>query len=204
MSGNDEIRNTGQSLVSEHRLTRRQLLAAAARMGLVSSALPGQVWRGLSAASSGCGRLQDIKNVVIFIQENRSFDHYFGSYRGVNGFKDNSPVFRQPDPANASDPPLGYLLPFHLNTQTTNAACTHDITHDWVPQHQSWDGGKMDGFVTSRLPIDSNDAALTMGYYTRSDLPFYFAVADAFTLCDSYFCSVLGPTDRPLHLDHYA
>lgn len=105
------------------------------------------------------------------------------------------PDFYQPDPQNTSDPPAGYLLPFHLNTTTTNAACTHDIDHGWVPQHQSWDGGTMDGFVTSRLPINGNDAVLTMGYYTRADLPFYYAVAGAFTICDEYFCSVIGPTD---------
>jgi phospholipase C len=133
--------------------------------------------------------------VVIFIQENRSFDHYFGSYRGVRGFSDKSGAFQQPDPANTTVAPMGYLLPFHLNTFTTNAACTHDITHDWVPQHQSWDNGAMDGFVTSRLPINANDAALSMGYYTREDLPYYYAVADAFTICDNYFCSVMGPTD---------
>ena len=53
----------------------------------------------------------------------------------------------------------------------------------------------MDGFVTSRLSVDGSDAVLCMGYYTRADLPFYYAVADAFTMCDNYFCSVMGPTD---------
>ncbi len=133
--------------------------------------------------------------MVILIQENRSFDHYFGSYRGVRGFSDQSMAFRQPDPANTASPPVGKLLPFHLDTSTTNAACTHDISHDWVPQHQSWDNGAMDGFVTSRLAINANDAVLTMGYYTRADLPYYYALADAFTICDNYFCSVMGPTD---------
>ena len=60
--------------------------------------------------------------------------------------------------------------------------------------HQSWNNGAMDGFVTSRLPINANDAVLSMGYYTRADLPYYYAVADAFTLCDNYYCSVIGPT----------
>jgi len=87
------------------------------------------------------------------------------------------------------------MLPFHLDTSKTNAACTHDITHDWVPQHQSWDNGAIDGFVTSRLPINTNGAVLTIGYHTRAGLPFYYAVADAFTVCDNYFFSVIGPTD---------
>jgi phospholipase C len=59
-----------------------------------------------------------------------------------------------------------------------------------VPQHQSWNNGGMDGFVSSRLPINSNDAVLSMGYYTRADLPYYYALADGFTICDNYFCSV--------------
>jgi phospholipase C len=144
---------------------------------------------------ASCSQLTDIEHVVIFIQENRSFDHYFGTYRGVRGFSDQSAAFHQPDPSNTTSSPVGSLLPFHLDTSTTNAACTHDISHDWVPQHQSWDSGAMDGFVTSRLPIDANDAVLAMGYYTRADLPYYYALADAFTICDNYFCSVIGPTD---------
>jgi phospholipase C len=142
-----------------------------------------------------CSKLSDIEHVVILLQENRSFDHYFGSYRGVRGFSDPSMAFQQTDPANTMNYPVGRLLPFHLATSTTNAACTHDITHDWVPQHLSWDDGAMDGFVTSRLPINPSDAVLSMGYYTRADIPYYYALADGFTICDNYFCSVMGPTD---------
>jgi len=166
-----------------------------AATGLSGLLLPGCGGGGSSPGPSVCSKLTDIEHVVIFIQENRSFDHYFGSYRGVRGFSDQSPAFQQPDPANTTNPPAGVLLPFHLDSSKTNAACTHDITHDWVPQHQSWDSGAMDGFVTSRLATNSNDAVLAMGYQTRADLPFYYAVADAFTICDNYFCSVIGPTD---------
>jgi phospholipase C len=149
-----------------------------------------------SGPPAACGgKLTDIEHVVIFIQENRSFDHYFGSCRGVRGFADHSLAFEQPDIANLTISPIGKLQPFHLDTSTTNAACTHDISHAWVPQHQSWNNGAMDGFVNSRLSIDTNDAVLTMGYYTRADIPYYYAVADAFTICDNYFCSVMGPTD---------
>lgn len=149
-----------------------------------------------SNPASGCGgKLTDVEHVVIFIQENRSFDHYFGSYRGVRGFADQSLAFQQPDSANTTNPPIGVLQPFHLDISTTNAACTHDISHDWVPQHQSWNNGMMNGFVNSRLAINANDAVLAMGYYNRTDLPFYYAVADAFTICDNYFCPVMGPTD---------
>jgi phospholipase C len=145
--------------------------------------------------TSTCAKITDIDHVVILMQENRSFDHYFGSYRGVRGFSDSSAAFQQPYPGNTSSSPAGVLLPFHLDTTKLDAACTHDITHDWVPQHQSWNNGAMDGFVTSRLPINGNAAPLAMGYYTRADLPYYYAIADAFTLCDNYFCSAMGPTD---------
>jgi len=183
------------------RITRRDLLKIAAATG--AAGLTGPLLNGCGGhmglsnptATSACAKVTDIDHVVIFIQENRSFDHYFGSYRGVRGFSDQSAAFNQPYPANMSSSPAGVLLPFHLDTTQTNAACTHDITHDWIPQHQSWDNGAMDGFVTSRLPINANDAVLSMGYYTRADLPYYYAVADAFTLCDNYCCSVIGPTD---------
>jgi phospholipase C len=183
------------------RFTRRELIKlglSAATVDFVMSTLQGCGGAGslpsVPSTPASCSKLTDIEHVVILIQENRSFDHYFGSYRGVRGFADQSMAFQQPYPANTSSPPVGTLLPFHLDTTTTNAACTHDITHDWVPQHQSWNNGAMDGFVTSRVAINANDAVLSMGYYTRADLPYYYAVADAFTICDNYHCSVIGPT----------
>ena len=178
------------------KFTRRELLKLGSAAALASFGLQAcGVSKIIPSLPSGCAKLTDIEHVVILTQENRSFDHYFGSYRGVPWFSDQSPAFRQPDSANTTKSPVGQLLPFHLDTTQVNAACTHDITHDWVPQHQSWDNGKMDGFVNSRLPIDSNDAVFSMGYYTRADLPYYYALADAFTICDNYFCSVMGPTD---------
>src|SRR6202795_2188833 len=181
------------------KLTRRELLklgTAAAVSELASLGLHGCGSSKLvPSVPSGCSKVTYIEHVVILTQENRSFDHYFGSYRGVRGFSDQSPAFQQPDPANTTISPVGQLLPFHLDTSQANAACTHDINHDWVPQHESWDNGKMDGFVSSRIPIDSNDAVLSMGYYTRADLPYYYALVDGFTICDNYFCSVIGPTD---------
>jgi phospholipase C len=176
-------------------LTRRQML----KMGAGAGA--GSLLAGCGAASkitglvNGCAKVTDIDHVVILIQENRSFDHYFGSYKGVKGYNDQSAAFQQPYPGNTSNAPAGVLLPFHLDTTKTNAACTHDISHDWLPQHQSWNSGAMDGFVTSRIPINATDAVLVMGYYTRADLPYYYAAADAFTLCDNYFCPVIGPSD---------
>lgn len=176
-------------------LTRREVLKMGAAAGAGSVLAGCGVGNTITNAVSGCAKITDIDSVVILIQENRSFDHYFGSYKGVRGFNDQSAAFQQPYPGNTNNPPAGVLLPFHLDITKTNAACTHDISHDWVPQHQSWNSGAMNGFVTSRIPINATDAVMTMGYYTRADLPYYYAAADAFTLCDNYFCPVIGPSD---------
>ena len=78
-----------------------------------------------------------------------------------------------------------------MDGQTTN-----DIDHSWPTQHLSWNDGAIDPFMAAHLTADGTEnAPLTMGYYTRKDLAFYFALADAFTVCDRYHCSVLGPTD---------
>jgi phospholipase C len=180
-------------------LTRRDVLraglagGAGLAVGGAGRDLAGLLDRALAAAPAGCGRLQDIEHVVIFVQENRSMDSYFGTYRGVRGFGDPKGVFAQP----GYDEPgyNGHLQPFHLDTHA-NGECTNDITHDWGPTHRSWNGGAMDGFVREHLKAEGKEQGpVTMGYYKRGDLPFYYALADAFTICDAYHCSVLGPTD---------
>jgi phospholipase C len=143
-------------------------------------------------------RLNDIDHFIILMQENRSFDHYFGSLRGVRGFDDanaavlpnGQSVFRQPDAVH----PDGFVLPFHLDTATTSAQQLHDLSHEWGPQHDCLNGGKMDGWLAAHRKVDGPAGPLTMGYHTRDDLPFYYALADAFTICDGYHCSLLGPT----------
>jgi phospholipase C len=176
------------------RMTRREVLSAGAAAGLLALGADPLIQRAL-AAPPRWGQLSEIEHVVILIQENRSFDHYFGTLPGVRGFSDPHArkILAQPGyPAAGFN---GQLLPFHLETGGA-PQCFPDITHKWVPQHQSWDGGEMDGFVRAHLPIDGPEAGpATMGYYEQADIPFYFALAEAFTICDSYHCSVLGPTD---------
>jgi phospholipase C len=180
-------------------VTRRDVLraglagGAGLALGGLSPDLAGVVERALAAAPAACARLQDIEHIVIFVQENRSMDSYFGTYRGVRGFGDPKGVFAQP---GYGEPGYdGHLYPFHLDTQD-NGECTNDITHDWGPTHRSWNNGAMDGFVREHLKAEGKEhGAVTMGYYKRGDLPFYYALADAFTICDAYHCSVLGPTD---------
>ncbi len=156
----------------------------------------------IAAVKPAGSDLGAVEHVVMLMQENRSFDHYFGTYRGVRGFDDHASgdpgVFAQLWPANTTIEPKGRLLPFHLDTASTDAACTFDLSHAWPAQHACWSGGRMDAFVTTHTSADyegPENGVLTMGYYTRQDLPFYYALADAFTICDAYHCSVLGPTD---------
>ena len=176
-----------------NRLTRAGFLAGAA------SALPLVEWVRPALAQPTPAKLSDIDHLVFLMQENRSFDHYFGTLSGVRGFSDmhaaalpdGRPVFYQPDPQNRD----GYVLPFRLDTKTTSAQRLHDLSHAWNILHASWNGGKQDGWVTSHRLSDDGSGPLTMGYHTRDDLPFHYALADAFTICDGYHCSVMGPTN---------
>jgi phospholipase C len=163
----------------------------------------------MAVPAAGAG-LSDIEHVVILMQENRSFDHYFGTMSSVRGFSDphvpvqsvggtSYPVYDQFGfkPGTGVDA-NGYMQPFHLlsNPPAQNGEDTNDIAHDWGTQHRSWNHGAMDSFMTAHLSADGDtNGPVTMGYFTRADLAFYYALADAFTVCDGYFCSVLGPTD---------
>ncbi|MGD0476259.1 MAG: alkaline phosphatase family protein [Candidatus Velthaea sp.] len=154
--------------------------------------------RDALAAQRPAASLRDIDHIVVFVQENRSFDHYFGSLRGVRGFDDpranegssGRSIFEQRDPEN----PDGFALPFHLDTLTTSAQQLGDLSHAWGAQHESWNGGKMDNWLPAHRKADREKGPLTMGYHTRADLPYYYALADAFTICEGYHCSVFGPT----------
>jgi phospholipase C len=184
--------------MSEHSLTRRRLLggAAAAAGGAGLSLLPGPLRKAAAAEPEPLHSLRQIEHVLILMQETRSFDHYFGTLSGVRGFDDpraprlpdGRPVFYQPDPAN----PDGYTLPWHVDTTTTSGAAMHGTNHNWGPQHASWRGGAMDNWLPTHRATDGGP--WTMGYYTRQDIPFHFALADAFTICDHYHCSAFGPT----------
>jgi phospholipase C len=187
-------------------VSRRQLMASAGGMVLASFALPAGLRKlidGASPAAPGQARLtsaplSEIKHVVVLMQENRSFDHYFGTMPGVRGFADSTgvtlpsgkSVFYQPD----ADNPDSYLLPFHADTQSTSAQNLPSNSHSWGPQHDCWDNGKMDGFVSAHLAADGVAGQYTMAYFQRDDIPFHWALADAFTICDGYHCSMMGPT----------
>jgi phospholipase C len=182
-------------------MTRRRLLTAAAGSagGLLAATLLPANLRQAIAAGPPSGSVADIEHVVILMQENRSFDHYFGTLAGVRGFGDPNllqlstgrSVLYQPDPSN----PDGYMLPFHLDTQTTSSQAIPSTSHAWAVQHACWNNGAMDNWLPAHLAADgAAHGPYTMGYYEQQDIPFHFALAESFTICDAYHCSVLGPT----------
>jgi phospholipase C len=186
--------------------TRRRLLKGTAQAAAVTAAtalMPPNLQKLLAAGVRRPPSLHDIKHVVLLMQENRSFDHYFGTLPGVRGFADPDAltlpggrnVFHQPDAAN----PDGYLLPFHLDSFTSAAQAIPSTSHAWSVQHQAWNGGKMDQWLPAHRAADGVNGPYTMGYFKREDIPFHYALAEAFTICDAYHCSVMGPT-RPNRL----
>ncbi|HEX6453627.1 MAG TPA: alkaline phosphatase family protein [Trebonia sp.] len=185
-------------------ITRRRFLASAeavAVAALGAEALPKNVRKALAAGPpKRPGRLSDIKHVVILMQENRGFNHYFGTLPNVRGFSDPTAltltsglsVFHQPTPTSLPAPhnyynPDGYLLPFHIDTKTTAAQMAPSLGHDWVSQHSAWNNGAMDSFVATNGPY-------SVCYYERDDIPFHFALAENFTICDNYHCSAMSET----------
>jgi phospholipase C len=186
-----------------HPITRRQAIAGAGTLSAAALAAgaalspPGWarlVQRAARARAAGSD-LGAVEHIVFLMMENRSYDNYFGAYPRGRGFDDHPKrslgAFAQAYPGGTSLNPKQVLLPFHLDQQ-----CQNDPTHDWGPTHLCWDHGKMDAFVrTHTMPkYEGASGTTVMGYYERSDLPFYYALADNFTLCDGYHCSVLGPT----------
>jgi phospholipase C len=174
-------------------MPRRRFLQGAAALAGAAMLEPFRPAAGLTAA----GSLRDIDHFIFLMKENRSFDHYFGTLSGVRGFEDakamalpdGHSVFAQADRQGGAR-----VLPFRLDTRRTNAQRLHVLDHSWQAQHQSWNGGKMDLWIPAHRAEDGAAAPLTMGYLARADLPYYHALADAFTICDNYHCSVLGPT----------
>ncbi|SDX57966.1 phospholipase C [Amycolatopsis xylanica] len=163
-------------------MKRRDLLrAAAATSGL--ALLPASLVKAL-AAEAPTGGLETIEHVVIFMQENRSFDHYYGTLRGVRGFNDpaairlpnGKPVYQQPNGT-------GSLLPYRVGDQFMSGT-----PHGWSDGHAAWNNGRYDQWIAQKT-------TRTMMYLDRQGLPFYHALADAFTICDAYHCSEMGPTN---------
>jgi phospholipase C len=193
-------------------------------MTAVTSSLKMNIARALEIpANNRTGTIRDVEHIVILMQENRPFDHHFGTLRGVRGFSDpravniNLPlqsggtapasVFLQPAgatneaagysvPADTVGGPsdgVGVIPPFRINpssagVKSLGAVYINGTDHGWGATHSAWNGGKYDNWANQNGP-------LAMSYMTREDLPYHHALADAFTVGDAYFCSIMGPTN---------
>ncbi|HZZ70191.1 MAG TPA: alkaline phosphatase family protein [Phenylobacterium sp.] len=173
-------------------IVRRHFIQTAAAASAAIAAAP-----AFGAAPGAASKLSDIDHIIILMKENRSFDHYFGMLRGVRGFGDptarqpnGQSLFRQKDALH----PDGEVLPFRVNTLSTSGQHYQDLSHAWGPQHVAWNAGGMDMWLPAHRAADGDFGPLTMGYMTRQDLPYYYALAEAFTICDGYHCSMFGPT----------
>ncbi|TWG21025.1 phospholipase C [Actinoplanes teichomyceticus] len=154
------------------------------------AAMPAGLERALAIpANNRTGSIEDVEHVIVLMQENRSFDHYFGTLRGVRGFADPHPA-TQPSGRSVWHQRHGdaELLPFRPDVADLGGTFLPDPPHGWDDTHAAWNAGRYDRWVT-------NKGVQTMTHHTRADLPYHFALADAFTVCDNYHCSLLGPTD---------
>ncbi|MEJ2409178.1 MAG: phospholipase C, phosphocholine-specific [Novosphingobium sp.] len=166
----------------------------------IASLYPGLIERARAIApATRTGTLRDIDHIVICMQENRAFDHYFGMLNGVRGFGDPRPlrlpggrtVWAQP----SAQHPDGYVLPFHGDSKTTRSFKV-DGAHQshqenmWIFNRGRYDRWGHTGELHNR-----------MLHYAAGDLPFYYALADAFTVCDAYHSSTMTQTyPNRLHL----
>jgi phospholipase C len=161
-----------------------------------------------AAAASQSGRfgdIRDIKHVLILMQENRSFDMYFGTLKGVIGYGDKATitlpggysVFQQPT-SKPGEPVTGTQYPFQLSkgkvtssplppNAEQGAQNANGTDHSWETQHEAWNGGQHNAWYSAK-------GIETLGYFTREDIPFQYALADAYTIGDAYHCSVLSAT----------
>ena len=206
---------------------RRQFLGLVGT-GAMATTLNSNIARALEIpANRRTGTIKDVEHIVVLMQENRPFDHHFGTLRGVRGFADPravdihlplqgggsalASVFLQPagaeltaagyavpaDYGNLGGPANGaYVIPpFRVNPERVSPALKGlgstylpGTGHNWAGGQLSWNHGQYDGWAPVRGPM-------AMSYMTRDDLPFHFALADAFTVGDAYHCSVMGPTN---------
>lgn len=171
-------------------------LAATAALG----ALPATVRKAMAIpANNATGTIQDVEHVVIYMQENRAFDHYLGSLNGVRGFGDPRPVrlpggqtvWRQP----SREHPDGYAMPFRGDARNTDAFAVDGSDQSHQAATTIVNGGRYDQWGSS------GELHKRMVFHTAADLPYYHALASAFTVCDAYHCSTLTQTyPNRLHL----
>ncbi len=212
-----------------NKLDRRQFMQALGMGAVASGTLGANIAKALAIpANNRTGTLRDVEHIVILMQENRPFDHQFGTLRGVRGYSDPraakihlplatgtgttlASVFLQP--AGAANVAAGYgvppysgslggpangayvIPPFRVNPASISAGLdTLGLTyfpgtnHGWQNTHECWNQGQHDSWPQVNGPM-------VMSYLTREDIPYHYALADAFTVGDDYHSSIMGPTN---------
>jgi phospholipase C len=207
---------------------RRQFLQLMG-MSAMATTLNTSIAKALAIpANNRTGSIRDVEHIIILMQENNSFDKYFGTLRGVRGFSDPRavninlplqsgtgttpvPVFLQP--AGAKNTAAGFAIPpnsgtlggpsdgafvlppFRVNPESVSAGLNSlgltylpGTDHGWTTGHNAWNQGEYDSWPIAKGPV-------TMAYLTREDIPYHYALADAFTVGDGYHCSIMGPTN---------
>lgn len=169
--------------------SRRKFLQSTTQTGMAAAALaafPPSIRKALAIpANNKTGTIKDVEHVVVLMQENRSFDQYFGTLKGVRGFGDR---FTIPQPGGRKvweqlDLAGTPVLPYHLDATQGNAQRVSGTPHAWVDGQFGW----LDGRLGYWAGVKTN---ASMSYYKEPELPFQFALANAFTLCDGYHCSM--------------
>jgi len=176
-------------------LKKSALLSGAAAL---SGILPNTIQKALAINPASGSTFYDAEHIVFLMQENRSFDHLYGSLKGVRGFNDprainlanGNKVWAQTDAEGNT------FIPFRLNAKDTKAPWMGSTPHGWSDQIDARNAGKYDRWLNVKKPYNKAyaDIPLTLGYCDRVDFPFYYSLADAFTVCDQHFCSSITGT----------
>src|SRR6188474_2880066 len=188
--------------------TRREFLKKATLLSAgigFAGTLPPSIQRAMAINPPVGSTYLDAEHVVILMQENRSFDHCYGTLQGVRGFNDPRAI-RLPNKnlvwlqTNSNGETF---VPFRLNIKDTKSTWMGSLPHSWTDQVDARNNGKYDQWLQAKRSGNKayQKMPLTLGYYNREDIPFYYALADAFTICDQNFCSSLtGTTPNRLYL----
>ncbi|HSU53027.1 MAG TPA: phospholipase C, phosphocholine-specific [Candidatus Dormibacteraeota bacterium] len=181
--------------------SRRNFLKFAAMLSGAAGAsglIPDSIQRAYAIEPEPGSSYLDAEHIVILMQENRSFDHALGTLQGVRGFNDprairlanGNSVFVQTDAAGNS------YAPWRLDIRDTRITWMGSIPHSRNSQVDAWNNGLYDGWLEAKRSHVPEYAGIpiTMGHYTREDLPFYYALADAFTVCDQNYCAIMTST----------
>ena len=172
--------------------SRRSFLKKAALLSgaaVAPNVIPMSIQKAMAISADPGTTFYDAEHVVFLMQENRSFDHMFGKLKGVRGFNDPR-SFSLPDLNKVwmqKDKEGKTYAPFHIDINKTKITWQGGLPHSWDDQLAARNGGKYDRWIEAKTHM-------CLGHYDRTDVPFYYAMADAFTICDHHFCSSLTGT----------